>query len=76
MAKREAKVIHPVTMLESLEAYKNDCNGLQAAVCNLLMFAGSDRKENYAATLEVALPQLQKAYNRVARWNAQVDDAE
>jgi len=68
MAKREAKIIHPAEMLESLNAYREDCNSLLTYASFMLDLIKDGTIGNKAA-LDVLQPKLESAVANVRRWN-------
>lgn len=69
MARRsEPKVIHPITMLESLSAFKDDANGLHMAVRHAVSFL-EDGTLDPAKVVNAIVPQLKEAMAKYARWN-------
>lgn len=73
MAKKpEPKIIHPVDMLQSLEAFKNDANNLATAVRHALSFL-EDKEIDQAKALPILIPTLREASDKFARWNSVED---
>lgn len=67
--KQEAKLIHPMEMIRSLEQYREDCNKLLTYASFILDFMKDGNIGNQAA-IDHLQPKFEDAITRVARWNS------
>jgi len=69
MAKKpEPKIIHPIEMIESLRAYRDDCNDL-LTYAQFTLDLIKDGSIGNKAALETLQPRLEAAVLKVRRWN-------